>query len=448
MRVAGPASYRAVLTVVAGSTFLSMLAYSGPLGNVITLAAEFGAGQVGVIWILASMSAGLAVTLLAAGVLADRIGHGRVFLAGAAIFVLANAVCALSNSTALFVAARIVAGVGAAGMIATGLGLVAAVTATAHQRATSATWWSIAMGAGIALGPLATGALDLAEAWRAFYAALALGGTLIGAGLYRLRIPAAESHSRPFDALGFVLLTMFLGVAVAAIVEIRAGGAAIALPLFAAATLLLLGLALSQRFGRRRLIDPALFTHAPFLAATSAGFGAGLGVIAVMSFACSYLVAGLGMTTFQAALNLAAWSGTSAVAALVFSRLSARIPGAVALVVGLLGVAAGIALTADLGGGIGLVGLFVTGVAFGLLNTGLARESVATVPPTASATGTAANNSARYLGSSIGVSAASIIAAYGDPAAGWERVAWSGAAVSVVAALAVGLLSLRAARRG
>ena len=35
------------------------------------------------------------------------------------------------------------------------------------------------MGAGIALGPLLTGVLDLAGAWRWFYVGLALAGTLL-----------------------------------------------------------------------------------------------------------------------------------------------------------------------------------------------------------------------------------------------------------------------------
>ncbi|AJE80459.1 major facilitator superfamily multidrug resistance protein [Streptomyces albus] len=444
-------SYRAVLAVVVGSTFLSMLGYAGPLGNVVTLAEALGSSQAGATWMLASMSVGLAITLLAVGVTADRIGHRRVFGRGAALFAVASAVCALAQSTPVFVSARIVAGAGAAGMIATGLGLVAAVSEHPGHRATTATGWSAAMGAGIASGPLVTGLLDLLDAWRGFYGLLAFGGLAVWAGTRRLvpqaRPPGRTVPSRRFDPVGSTLLTGLLAVVVTALVEVRAGEPATVLALAAVAAVLLGALVVSQRVGTARLVDPRLFTHRPFLGATVAAFGTGIGVIATMSFACTFLVDGLGMSTLQAGALLAAWSGTSAGAALLFARHAVKVSGTVQLVTGLAGVALGLALLtgigADSGGGRLLPGLTVAGLASGLLNTGLARQAVAGVPVGDIAMGTGANNTARYLGSSIGVSAASIIAA-GDLVRGWNQVARLGAAASLACAVLVALLSDRA----
>jgi hypothetical protein len=58
-----------------------------------------------------------------------------------------------------------------------------------------------------------------------------------------------------------------------------------------------------------------------------------------------------------------------------------------------------------------LPGLVVAGVGSGLLNTALARLAVETVPPHAAAMGSGANNTARYIGSSLGVTIVVAVAA-------------------------------------
>jgi|GEM_PF-2561963 len=480
-------AYRAVLIVTSASTFLAMLAYAGLLGNAVTLSQALAASPAGTTWMLASMSTGLAGTLLAIGVLADQIGRKRVFLAGAIVFALANLGCALATDMVVFVIARLITGLGAAGMIATSLGLVASVSEHAWQRLSTATWWSTAMGAGIALGPLITGMLDLAagpaaastptflpreplfDTWRGFYLLLALGGLAIWIGgqrilharryqarLYQERIYQARivqnqadafvDQTQRLDQLGLVLLLGFLLSLITGIVSVRTD-IDDAKTWAAVAAVMLLALVLSQRLGKRRLIAPGLFAHRPFLAATTAGFGTGAGVIAVMSFSGTYFVTELGVSTLHAGALMAAWSATSAVAALVLAQHKTKISATMQLVVGLIGVAIGIALmTTAPAAVIGLwPGLALAGLASGLLNTGLARAAVATVPAAHTATGTAANNTARYLGASIGVSTASIIATHQTHhslAAGWDRVLWVGATVSLACALLVIVLSI------
>ncbi|NMD54585.1 MULTISPECIES: MFS transporter [Tsukamurella] len=437
-------AYERVLATVAASTLVAMLAYAGPLGNAVTLNDALRATPAGATWILASMSVGLAAALVTAGVVADRVGHRRVFLAGAAIFVAANLACAVVVSAPLFVAARIGAGVGAAGMIATGLGLVAAESEHDGHRARTAVWWSSAMGAGIALGPVLTGLFDLAGAWRVYYVLLAAGGAVLWwAGR---RIPARPAHDpdRPLDVAGFFLLTGALTAAVAALVEVRAGAGALAAGLGAGAVVLGAALALSQWKGAR-LVDPALFGRRRFLAATSAAFGTGIGVISAMSVAGTFAVGGLGLTTLQAGGLLAVWSGTSAVAALGFSRLAGVLSGRTHLVGGLTGVALGLLLAAGLSDGASplrlVPGLMVAGVASGLLNTGLAREAIASVPAGDAAMGSGANNTARYVGSALGITIAGLLAVGVDPVAGWNRIALAAAGVSLVCAAVAAALT-------
>lgn len=442
-------SYAAVLAVVGLSTWVSMLAYAGPLGNVVTLTRALRTSATGSAWVLASMSIGLAVTLLVAGVIADEIGHRRVFALGAWLFAAANLVCGLTDSVTVFVLARLVAGAGATGMIATGLGLVAAVSAHDEHRRRTATWWSVAMGAGIALGPIGTGLLDRIDGWHLFYLGLAGGGALLGLAAARLQLPAADRRtSARLDLLGFALLTGALATGVTAIVQFRTGAGWGAFVLLAAALLLTLALVLSQRRGRSTLIDPTLFRHRGFLAATLAGFGTGFGVIAAMSYACSHFVLGLGMSTLAAACLLAAWSGTSAVAALIAARLAANLPGPAQLAGGLAGTAVGLLLLIPATSPLGMLpGLLVAGASSGVLNAGLARQAVATVPADRAAMGSGANNTARYLGASLGVTLAATLVGHAPSLAlGWQRVALVTGLAAALSALGVLLLSRAHAR--
>ncbi|WP_415847105.1 MFS transporter, partial [Tsukamurella strandjordii] len=175
---------------------------------------------------------------------------------------------------------------------------------------------------------------------------------------------------------------------------------------------------------------------------TIAAFGTGIGVISAMSYAGTFVVHGMGLNTLQAGGLLALWSGTSAIAALCFSRLAQVLSGRAHLVGGLIGVAVGLLLTAGLSDGASparmVPGLILAGVASGLLNTGLAREAIASVPAADAAMGSGANNTARYVGSSLGVTIAGVLAAgSGSAVAGWNATALAAAGVSLVCAGAV-----------
>ena len=91
------------------------------------------------------------------------------------------------------------------------------------------------------------------------------------------------------------------------------------------------------------------------------------------------------------------------------------------------------------------------GVLVGVLNAALGRESVASVPPEQAGLGSGANNTARYLGSALGVTVVSVVAVPSGPVTasalvdGWNRAALVTAAVSLLGALVVLLVGERTA---
>jgi hypothetical protein len=96
-------------------------------------------------------------------------------------------------------------------------------------------------------------------------------------------------------------------------------------------------------------------------------------------------------------------------------------------------------------------GMFVAGVFSGVLNAALGREAVATVPEGEGALGSGANNTARYLGSAVGVTVVAVLAAAGQDQGvqglldGWNHAALVTVVVSVVGGLVA--LVLREPRR-
>jgi len=192
------------------------------------------------------------------------------------------------------------------------------------------------------------------------------------------------------------------------------------------------------------MLDLGLFRHPPFVAATVAALATGGGIIALLSYLSGFVGLALHVPALGAAGLMLLWSVTSVVTALLARRIPARVSGRTQLAAGLLGVAVGQLGLWHLGPGDGwqrfVPGLLVAGVASGVLNAALGREAVASVPPGRGSVGSGANNTARYVGSALGVTVVSVIAAAATPQGlvdGWNRAVLLTAAVSLVGALVV-----------
>ncbi|MFC9359407.1 MFS transporter [Rhodococcus sp. NPDC057014] len=437
------------LSVASLGTFVALIAFCAPLGNMPTVAAALSAGPAAQTWILSSMSVGLAAVLLTAGALADDYGRRRVFHWGAWLLALGAVVGAVSQESVLFIVGRLIQGVAGAALIAASLGAVAHAFATPTARATASGIWGASVGAGIAVGPMLAGLLDLAGWWRGLYWALAVASLAIGQVATRALAESRSAVPKRIDVPGAVTLCAAMVLVLVALVEGRQGNtpATVICGVGAAAfTLAFVGVERRRPFP---MLDLALFRRRDFLAATLAALATGAGIIGLMSFACTFLVKTMHVSTLTAAGVIALWSGTSVAASLLARKLPARLAGTPQLVIGLAGV--GVAMLTMTGlspdsSPLRLVpGLLLAGIASGLLNAGLGRQAVASVPADQGGLGSGANNTARYLGSSIGVTVVSIIAL--DPAGtidgmvtGWNHAAVTTGLISLVGAGVVALL--------
>lgn len=421
-----------------------LVTFTAPLATLVSTARGLDAGAGAQAWLLSSMSVGLGVALLPSGAIADDYGRRRTFLAGTGLLAAASVVCAVAGDPLTFIAARIVQGAGGAAILACGLGLIGHAFPAAAQRARATGIWGASVGAGIAVGPLAAGGLDQGPGWRASHWMIAGMAAVLGAAAFSL-VESRADERRPVDVAGMVLLAGGLACLLSGLVEARQGWQrpVVAL-LFAAAVLLIAAFVVAQRRAGAPMLDPALLRRPEFVAVTAAALATGLGVIAQLSFLTVVVERALGGTSLDAAIVLLGWSATSTLTALAARRLPPAASIRRQLAVGMLVVAAGqlalIGLEEDSSVARLLPGLLIAGVASGVINAALGRGAVASVPPSRVSMGSGANNTARYVGSAVGITIVAVIAGRSSPAeliAGWNVATVVTAAFTVLGAFAV-----------
>lgn len=439
-------SRRTLLSATLG-TLAVLVAFTAPLANLNQTAAGLDAGPSARTWILSSMSIGLGAFLLTAGRVADDYGRRRTFVAGSLLLTLGSVVAAVTPDVEVFVAARVLEGAGGAAVIAAGLGMLAVAFSDPSERARATGLWGASVGAGIALGPLLSTWLGRWGSWRDVYVVVAAAGVVLAA----TAVGCSESratHRARLDVPGVVTLAAGTSALLAGLTEGRSGWTRpVTVGLLVAGVALLAAFLVIERRSDHPMIDLGLFRRPAFAAVTIAALATGAGIIALLSFVSGFAGLALGLPPTTTAWLMLAWSGPSVVSAIVARRLPAHWTGRARLGLALVVIAVGQlmlwGITPASGAWRFVPGLLVAGVATGVLNAALGRESISSVPPEQAALGSGANNTARYLGSALGVTVVSVVAAPSgsvtDAAlvAGWNRAALVTAAVSLVGAVLV-----------
>ena len=158
-------------------------------------------------WIVLTYVVSFALTLIPAGRLADRAGHGRVFRAGVVLSGIAHLLCGLAPSWRALLGARVAQGLGAALVMGSAPALVTLST-DADRRGRALGRLGLAMSAGAVVGPLGGGFLVHGLGWRWVYLgrlplvllALGLSRKISGArGRAASAAPAPEGPARLGD---------------------------------------------------------------------------------------------------------------------------------------------------------------------------------------------------------------------------------------------------------
>ncbi|HEY4460383.1 MAG TPA: MFS transporter [Pseudonocardiaceae bacterium] len=432
------------------ATALAMVMFTMPMSTLVDLAHTLNANVTERTWMLAAASVGLGAGLLVSGALADRLGRRTVFVTGAVVQALFLFLGVCWPSPILFTVARVGQGLGAAALTATSLGLIAQVTPAAGHRRTRATGiWGASLGCGILIGPLLTALLGPATGWRVPY--LIVGVLSLVLIVFARVLPANPVHSGLFngriDYLAAVCLVAGPSLLLAGLTLGRSGWTQpIVLILLIAGVVVLGVFGIHETRTASPLVDIRLFTNPHFVTVTVAAFAAGLGVIALTSYTPILVDQGMRGSALAGAVPIVVWSGVSVVVAVLARHLRRWISADAQLSIGLIIIGAGLATLGPLHDGDSLVrllpGFAVAGLGTGLLNAALGGQAVATVPAHHASMGSGTNNTARYLGSGLGIA---IVTSTVDPSSAaallhsWETPIVVGSVVSVLIGIAIPL---------
>jgi EmrB/QacA subfamily drug resistance transporter len=314
---------------------------------------DLDAGVSALQWVLTGYLLTLASLILLGGALGDRYGRRKIFLIGTIWFAAASALCGLAPTIEVLVAARVLAGVGAALLTPGSLAIIQASFVEGDRARAVGAWSGLGSAAG-AIGPFVGGWLVDGPGWRwAFLINLPVAVLVIACA--RVAVPETrDAHAaRGLDYLGAGIATVTLCAGTWALTE--AGPRGWSDPTVIAAAIIAVSGAFA--FVRRMLhshdplVPPSMFANRTFTVTN-------LSTVAVY--------AALGVTFFLVAYELqvaAGWSAVQAGAALLPTTLlmflfSAR-SGALAqrigprwqLTVGPIIIAAGLLLLARIGPG-------------------------------------------------------------------------------------------------
>ena len=289
------------------------------------------------------------------GRLSDIIGRTYVYIIGFAVFVAGAALGGTAQAFSVLVAAKIIQGVGVAGIETNGMAMVADIFPERERGKAIGLYMSI-IGAGAVGGPVIGGTLVSLLGWRSvFFAGLLVGlAALAFAAVVLRRDDArrpAQSSAANFDWLGAALSSVALVCFLLSITNAHRlgwtspailagfGGAALALAVFV----------WWERRASAPMLDLTFFASRVFSLGVSARFLSFLGTSAVFFLMSFYLVQGLGYEPGIAGLLMVPGSIAIAVWGPVSGRLSDRIGTRWLTVLGMALSAAAMLLFARLG---------------------------------------------------------------------------------------------------
>jgi EmrB/QacA subfamily drug resistance transporter len=285
---------------------LAMVMLDNTVVNVAlpAISEELGAGVSGLQWIVDGYVLALASLLLTGGIVGDRYGRKKTFLAGLTIFTLASLACGVSSSTTMLIVSRALQGVGAALLLPGTLSIIT-VTFPPHERAKAIGLWAGMSGLALALGPTVGGLMVERLGWQsifflnvpigvvAFFVAKRTVGESVSAEERRLDIPGLVLGTAGLFSLTYALIEANqLGWGDPTIVATLVGG------------FVLLGALLWWELRAAHPMMPLRFFRIPaFSAGNTVAFSVSLGMFATFFFLSLYMQLVRGYTPFQAGVR-------------------------------------------------------------------------------------------------------------------------------------------------
>ncbi len=330
--VASPSYRWWVYAAVATGTFITVADQSATAIVIAPIANEFGADIPTAQWLAISYMLSVSALMMPAGALADMMGRRRVWVIGLALFAGASLLTSFSVNFGMLLVGKILMGVGASAIQANGMAMVANAFPD-RERGKAAGLHMTAVGLGAVTGPIIGGAIDSLFDWRAIFIFVAMFSVASTAAALAVLSPDArnqaesgsrdESGLRAFDWVGTALSAAFLLFAMLVVTLAgRLGWVSPIIIIGFVMSIMLFGVFLVwEKRHPSPMLPLSLFRSAAFSIGSAARFVSFMGGSATFFLMPFFLVAGIGMTTAEAALYLL----PSALTMTLFGPFSGRI---------------------------------------------------------------------------------------------------------------------------
>jgi EmrB/QacA subfamily drug resistance transporter len=399
----------AVSVVYVAAMFMSIMDSSIVNVALPSIGRDFSVAPTSIDAISIAFLVSLAVFIPASGWLGDRLGGKRVLLAAIVVFSVASALCGAATSLGELVAFRVLQGVGGGMLAPVGMAMMfRAFPPEERLRASSIAVVPTAFAP--ALGPVVGGLLVTDASWRwVFYVNVPIGVAALLFGAIFVE-HSRESHPGKFDLPGFLLSGIGLGLLMYGVSEGPDLGwsstsvlPAIAVGAVLAVTMVFVELRTAEPIVALRLLGDRLLraTNGAIVMASIAFLGTLFAVTLYFQDGRGLTALNAGLSTFPVAAGVMA--GAAVASRVIYWRLGPRRH----ITLGLIGVAAVIALLALLGASTSLwwARLLMLAMGFAMAQVFVPAQAAGFATISAAATGRASTllNASRQLGGAIGV---------------------------------------------
>ncbi|MDW5597444.1 DHA2 family efflux MFS transporter permease subunit [Conexibacter stalactiti] len=383
-----------------------------------TIQADLGVTTVGLQWVVNAYLLTLAAFVALGGRIGDLIGNARAFKVGAAIFVLASAVCGFADSEAQIIAARAVQGLGAA-LLTPATGALVANAFGAEERGRAMGIYAGVSMVFLALGPLIGGLLTDLVSWRAvFFVNLPVGAALLA--LAHVSLPDTPPRPGRVDWGGVPLIVLSLTCLVLGLMQSRAWGwdspATIAL-LVTGAVLLPLTIVWELR-QREPLVELRLFRSANFTADGIVLASVQFAMTGIAVLGAVWVQDVLGFTAIEAGLSLLPLTLPVLLIAPraggLYDRIGPRGPVTVGCALGALALVWVATVLHHRDYTWLIPGYVVMGIGLGVMMTPANTDAMNAVAPELRAQASAVLQTIRQVGATLGVAVMGTIVAHGQ----------------------------------
>jgi EmrB/QacA subfamily drug resistance transporter len=406
-----------VLALMSFAAFMAALDVLVVATALTTIQRSFGASAEQLGWTVNAYSLALAVSILAASALADRIGHRRVLVGGLGLFAVCSAACALAPSIGLLIVARTFQGIGAASIMPVSLTILSAAF-PADKRGKAIGIWGGLTGLAVAGGPLIGGAIVQGLAWQwIFWLNVLLGAVLIP--LILRKVAESRGPQVRVDLPGIALVSAGSLGLVWALVRGNGSGwtSAEVLSALAGGTVALVAFVGWELRTRTPMLPMPYFRLRAFSAGNVAGFFMMASLFGAVFLTAQFLQVVSGDSPLRTGLEMLPWTATPMVIAPLAGMLADRIGERWILTTGLALQAIGlgsVALVADpaMSYLTLMPGLLVAGVGISMAIPTVQTAVIGAVPPEAIGKASGTSNTFRQLGGVFGVALALAVFAH------------------------------------